>query len=97
MKLTKDRVRHIARLANLNLDEEEIAKLEGQLSETLNFIEKLNQIDTSKVEVTSQVTGLSNVTFPDEIKPSLSQKQALQNAKLTQDGFFKIKAIFEDR
>ncbi|OGE26745.1 hypothetical protein A3C26_02600 [Candidatus Daviesbacteria bacterium RIFCSPHIGHO2_02_FULL_39_12] len=94
MSLTKNQVKHVAKLANLTLSEEEISKLGQQLSETLKFIEQLEKVDTSKVEMTSQVTGLSNIVRTDDTIPSLTQDQALQNAHSQKDGFFKVKAVF---
>lgn len=95
MQLTEDEVKHIAKLANLPLNDEEITKFEDQLSETLKFIEELDQVDTENVEATHQVTGLYNITRPDETEPSLSQKEALQNTHSKEDSFFKVKAVLE--
>lgn len=86
-------VKHIAKLANLTLSEEEEKKFEKQLEETVEYIEGLSEVDTADVEPTSQVTGLENVTREDEITPSLSQEDALKNAKSTYNGFFKVKGI----
>lgn len=97
MKLSKNQVKHVAKLANLPLSEEEINKLEQQLSETLQFIEQLDTVDTSKAEAIPQVTGLSNVVRADETIPSLTADQALQNANSQENGFFKVKAIFEEQ
>ncbi|MBI4036856.1 Asp-tRNA(Asn)/Glu-tRNA(Gln) amidotransferase subunit GatC [Candidatus Daviesbacteria bacterium] len=97
MKLTKDQVKKVAKLANLPLNDQEITLLEDQLSETLKFVEQLDQVSTEKVEATQQVTGLSNIMRPDETKPSLSQREALQNAHINENGFFKVKAIFEEQ
>ena len=93
----------IAKLSNLHFSEEEAKKITSQLAETLNYVEKLNSLDTEGVEPTSQVTGLENVTREDEIKPSLSQEEALSNIPLRQgsegqansqhNGLFKVKAI----
>lgn len=96
MKLTKDQVKHVAKLANLPLTEEEEKKYSEQLSETLDYVEQLNKIDTNNVEPTHSVTGLSNVMRPDETEPSLSQEEALANAKSKENGFFKVKAIFDE-
>lgn len=95
MKLTKDQVKHVAKLANLTLSDEEVGKLEDQLSETLKFVENLNEVDTEDIEPTHSVTGLSNIMRDDEVESSLTQDQALQNAKSKENGFFKVKAIFE--
>lgn len=94
--LTNDQVKKIAKLSSLELSGEELAKIEDQLNETLEFIEQLNQINTEKTEATHSVTGLKNVTRSDDTLPSLKQDQALQNTNLKQDGYFKVKAIFEE-
>ena len=96
VRLGRDEVKHVAKLANLILTDEEVEKLGGQLSETLKFIEELNEVDTQNVEETHSVTGLSNITRLDETETSLSQNQALQNAKSSENGQFKVKAIFNE-
>lgn len=89
-------ITHTAKLANLPLSEEEKKKFEQQLSETLTYVESLNDIDTKNVNATSQVTGLENVLRDDVAGPSLSQKDALKNSKSTDNGFFKVPAILEE-
>lgn len=97
MKLTLDQVKHVAKLANLPLSEDEVKKFEVQLSETLDYVNKLEEIDTKNIEPTSQVTGLENVTREDIVLPSLSQGEALKNAKSTYKGYIKVKAILEEQ
>ena len=87
-------IKHIAKLATLTLSHEEEEKFSKQLEETATYIQGLEEVDTNGVEPTSQVTGLENVTREDEIKPSLSQEDALRNSKSTHNGFFKVKGIF---
>ncbi len=65
--LTKDEVRHIAKLAKLELTDEEIEKYAVQLSSILDFFGQLQEVNTDDVEETSQVTGLTNVMRKDEI------------------------------
>ncbi|MBI1982167.1 MAG: Asp-tRNA(Asn)/Glu-tRNA(Gln) amidotransferase subunit GatC [Candidatus Levybacteria bacterium] len=91
----KINVSHIAKLANLSLKEEEKEKFEKQLSSILDYVKKLEEVDTSKVEPTPQVTGLKNITREDQTIPSLSQEEALSNAKNKHNGFFKVKTILE--
>jgi aspartyl/glutamyl-tRNA(Asn/Gln) amidotransferase C subunit len=88
-------IQHIAKLANIPLKPEEEEKLEKQLDVTLEHAERLKEITTESVTVTSQVTGLENVTREDIAAPSLPQKKALANAKVTYNGFFKVKAVLE--
>ncbi|OGH24882.1 MAG: hypothetical protein A3B47_02095 [Candidatus Levybacteria bacterium RIFCSPLOWO2_01_FULL_39_24] len=92
----KINVPHVAKLANLPLKPEEERKFEKQLSEILNYFEKLKEVDTKNVETTSQVTGLENVTREDKAINSLTQEEALSNTKSQHNGFFKVKAILED-
>lgn len=91
----KINVSHILKLANLTVTNEEKQKFEKQLEETLSYIENLNEVDTTGVEPTSQVTGLEIVTHEDVPSPSLSQREALSNTKSKLNGFVKVKAILE--
>ncbi len=94
-KLTVEETRHIAKLANLPLTDKEIEKFRSQLSEILNYIGQLSEVETKNVEPTSQVTGMENVFRQDKAKSSLSQDEALSGAKNNHKGFFKVKAVFE--
>ncbi len=89
----KINIKHIAKLANLPLSEEEEKKFAKQLSSIIEYIEKLNEKDTKGIEITSQITGLENVTREDEASLSLSQEEALSNSKSNHNGMFKIKKI----
>lgn len=92
----KINIKHVAKLANLPLTQDEENKLEKQLQETLTYVEKLNEVDTTNTPPTSQVTGLENVTREDETSICLSQEEALSNTKSKHNGLFKVLAIFED-
>lgn len=94
-KLSGDEVKHIAKLAGLTLSESEVEIFSGQLSETILYVEKLNELPTEKVSSTSQTTGLKNVFREDEVKSSFSQEQALGNAKKTYKGYFVTKPVFD--
>lgn len=95
LKLTKSQVEHIAKLAGLKLTKTEVKKFASQLSETLEYIDVLNKLNTKKVKPISQVTGLENVFRKDKAISSLSQKEVLSNAPKKHNNFFKIKAIFK--
>lgn len=88
---------HIAKLANLPISEEENEKFQKQLSAILDYFKKLKEVDTSKVEETSQTTGLENISRIDQTTPSLPQEEALSNAKSKHNGLFKVKAIFKEQ
>lgn len=88
-------VSHVAKLANLPLSVEEKKKFEKQLNEIVAYVEKLNEVDTKNVEITSQVTGLENFTREDTPAPSLTQEEVLSGTKSKHNGFFKIDAILD--
>lgn len=94
-QLTKDEVKHIAKLAKLALTSEELVKFQDQLSVILDYIDQLSQVNTSSVIPTSQITGLENVFREDTVKKSLTQKNALQNAPDQYQGFFKVKSVLK--
>jgi len=89
-------VTHVAKLANLPLTDAEIKVFGKQLEETLSYIDSLSEIDTKNVKPTSHVTGLENVTREDVAQPSLTQKQALSNAKTVHEGFIEVEGILDN-
>lgn len=95
MKLTKEQVKHVAKLANLPLTEEEEEKYTEQLSKILDYIEQLNKVDTKDVEPTFNVSGQSNVMSEDKLGECLSQEDTLSNAPKKENGFFVTKGVFE--
>lgn len=76
-KLTDDQIRHIAKLARLQISDEEVTKFAKELSSILDYIGILNELDTENVEPTAQVTGLSNVFREDEVKKPEAEKDEL--------------------
>jgi len=78
------------------LDEKRLEILGKQLTETLLYIDRLNEIPTEKVEPTSQVTGLTNITRDDTISAPLSQEAAVGNAPETHNGYIVVDAILEE-
>ena len=96
MKLTGNQVKHVAKLANLPLTSEEEDKYSEQLSNILDYFEQLNQVDTTGVESTFNVTDQSNVMREDETNACLTSDEASSNASQKKDGFFITKGIFEE-
>jgi aspartyl-tRNA(Asn)/glutamyl-tRNA(Gln) amidotransferase subunit C len=96
MHLTLEEVRHVAELAKLRLTEEEIVQYAEQLSAILDYAEMLQQVDTSQVPPTPYVLPLANVMRDDVAGPSLSNEAALANAPDKANGFFKVRAVFEE-
>ena len=98
-KLKKSDVEHVARLAGFELNPSQIKRFSKQLSEVLTYFEELSKADTSRVEPTSQTTGLENVKRADEIRieDSLGQDEALSGTDKTHNGYFVVPHVFEKR
>lgn len=90
-------VKHVIRLANLPVGSRDESRLQDQFTQTLKVVDTVSEVNTADVSPTSQVTGLINVMRQDVVDPSrmLSQQEALSQAPDTQDGYFKVPAIFE--
>jgi aspartyl-tRNA(Asn)/glutamyl-tRNA(Gln) amidotransferase subunit C len=98
VKLTRSDVLHVAKLAKLDLTDSEINKFLPQLSKIVDHIGMLQKVDTSKVEPTSQTTGLENVFRGDDLKESsLNQDAALSGSDKTYNGYFIVPAILSER
>ncbi|MEK7557632.1 MAG: Asp-tRNA(Asn)/Glu-tRNA(Gln) amidotransferase subunit GatC [Patescibacteria group bacterium] len=97
MKLSKQEVQHIAKLARLDLTNEELRKYGSQLSDVLNYIDLLREVDVKDVEPTAQVTGLENVLREDIVKDwdEKEVEEALADAPEKEDRFIKVKRIIE--
>ncbi len=76
-KLTKDQVKHIAKLARLELTESELEKFPKELTSILQYVDMLTEVDTANVPPTAQVTGQNNVFREDEIRPNGTSPDAL--------------------
>src|SRR4051812_24926710 len=93
-KLSHDDVLKLARLARLRLTDKEVSKYQAELSEILAYVEMLQKVDTGDLKPTSQVTGLVNVTRPDEIKDYGYAAEALYKNLPAKDGrYIKTKRI----
>lgn len=96
MSLTAQDVRHVAELAKLKLTDDEVGRFAQQLSAILDYAAILQQVDTSHVPPTPYVLPLQNVMRDDIPAASLSNDVALGNAPDADDGFFRVRAVFED-
>ncbi len=95
-KITRKEVDHVARLARLELSEDEKETMTRQLDRILGYVDKLNELDTSTVEPTSHVIPMVNVMREDEVRPSLAPDDAMCNAPDREDAFFRVPRIIED-
>ena len=90
-----DRVRYVAKLARLSLSDDEVHGLAKELSSILDWVKKLDELDTSGVEVTSHAVDLPTRLRDDQVKPSLPVDQALANAPEPLNDGFGVPKIIE--
>ncbi len=95
MKLSREEVLHIARLARLGLAETDIDRLSEQLSNILENFEVLQKVDTTDVPPTAQSIALQSVMRDDEVAPSLPSGEILANAPRKEGEFFRVRAVLE--
>ena len=95
MASTEFNVKYVAHLARLKLSPAEEEKLGSQLASILGYVEKLKAVDVSQVEPTAHALDRLNVTRPDEVRPSLSNEEALRNAPAKANGLFIVPKIVE--
>ncbi len=89
--LSRDQVLHVAKLARLELTDDEIERFGGELSNVLDHIEKIGELgDLADVEPTSHVVAVENVLREDEPRPSMPREKALENAPDAADGGFRV-------
>lgn len=93
--LKKKDVEHVAKLAQLDLNDDEKGMFTKQLEDIINLVDKLKELNTEGIEPTSSVVPLKNVVRMDEAKESFSQDEALYNAPDKEIGHFKIPRIME--
>ncbi|AJF05605.1 Asp-tRNA(Asn)/Glu-tRNA(Gln) amidotransferase subunit GatC [Geoalkalibacter subterraneus] len=95
MKISREEVEHVARLARLALPEDEIDRLTGEMDAILGYVEKLNELDTEGIVPTAHVVPVENALREDEVKPSLGAEKALANAPQSANGCFRVPRVIE--
>jgi aspartyl-tRNA(Asn)/glutamyl-tRNA(Gln) amidotransferase subunit C len=96
MPIDRKAVDHVARLARLDLSDEDRVRMQGELTQILEHVEKIQSVDLDGVEPTAQALPLSNVMRPDTSGACLTQEEALANAPETEDGRFRVPRILEE-
>jgi len=96
-KINKDDLEHVADLARLELNQEEKAKFTEQLGAVLEYFEKLDAAKTADVKPIDQINEMENVTTDDKIGRKLDRKTLLANVPEEEEGFIKVKAVFEEK
>jgi len=88
--LSRDQVLHVARLARLELTDDEVERYSGELSKVLDYIEKIEELDLTGVEPTSHVVDVENALRADEPRPSWPRDAVLEAAPDPADGGFRV-------
>ncbi len=96
MSISIDEVRHVAKLARLELDEAEILALQGELNALLGHFSDIRELNVEGIEPQSRAVAVQNVWSEDIIGASLSRDWALKNAPMTKAGLFVVPQIIED-
>ena len=91
--LSKKDVEHVAWLAHIELSDQEKALFTEQFNEILEYFKKIDEVNTEGIEPTYHVLDLNNVSRTDEIKPSLTNEEALRNAPKKDKKFIKAPRI----
>lgn len=94
--ITRADVEHVAHLARLHLTDEEIDRMQAQLSNILDAIETLRDVDTSHVGPTASVIQLENVMRDDVATGAMPRDVALVNAPLRDDPFLRVPTVLEE-
>jgi aspartyl-tRNA(Asn)/glutamyl-tRNA(Gln) amidotransferase subunit C len=93
-KLSREDILKLARLSRLKLSDDEISAFQTEISDILSYVDILTDVDIKGLHPTSQVTGLTNVTRSDEIKPYAASSGALlKNVPAKEKGYIKVKRM----
>ena len=89
-------VEQIATLVRLGISEEEAEKFSGQFSSIIDYFNMLNEVDTENVPPASDIANAENVLREDEVKPSMSHEEFLENAPQSERGYVKVPTVLGD-
>jgi aspartyl-tRNA(Asn)/glutamyl-tRNA(Gln) amidotransferase subunit C len=95
-KIDAEQVRKVAKLSRLGLSDAEVQEFSGQLSAILEYVEKMNEVDTDGVEPLAHCLGVNNCFRDDVVRESLGVEKTLANAPERDDEFFKVPKILDD-
>lgn len=88
--MNKEDIKHIADIAQIDFSDQELDSFRESFNENLKLIEKIKEIDTEGIDEVIQINGTENHIREDEVKESLSQEEALENAPTKKYGYFKL-------
>lgn len=97
MSVSKEEIIKIAKLSKLKFNDEEIEKFTSQFNEILEYMAKLNELDTENVQPLSHPLEVTNVMRDDKLMPSIETKKALQNAPDSDEQYFKVPKVIKEK
>ncbi len=95
MSISKKDVQYIAALARIHVPEEKLEGLTKNLSDIVQYVEKLQELNVDHVKPTSHAVPVGNVLRPDTVKPSFTNQEALSVSVAARDGSFKVPLVIE--
>lgn len=95
MKISKEEVKHIASLARLKLNDEEVDKYARDLGDIASFVEKLNEVDVTGIEPTAHILDMKNIFRKDELQDSYNREEILRNAPSKEAGCISVPKVVE--
>ncbi len=95
-KIDARQVRKVAKLARLELTDAEVEEFAGQLSAIIDYVERMNELDTEGIEPLAHCLPIANVFRDDTVKESLGTEKTLANAPQRDESFFKVPKILEE-
>jgi len=93
MAITREEVEHIAKLARLQLTDEEKKRFQVELGKILEYFDQLKKLDTENVPPMTHAVPIENVLREDQVKPSLPAEGALQNTPEKKDSYFQVPKV----
>ena len=95
MPLTPEEVTHIARLARVGLSDDDVSRFQDQLSQILDYFQRLQEVDTDNVPPTAHTLAMHNVMRDVEPKPPFDKEDILANAPQREEDLFRVRAVLE--
>ncbi len=95
MSLTPEEVAHIARLARVGLSDDDVSRFQDQLSQILDYFQRLQEADTENVPPTAHTLAMHNIMRDDEPHPSFDPEDILANAPQREGDLFRVRAVLE--
>ncbi|MEZ4600185.1 MAG: Asp-tRNA(Asn)/Glu-tRNA(Gln) amidotransferase subunit GatC [Syntrophotaleaceae bacterium] len=95
MKISREQVEHVARLARLALKDQELENLTADMDAILGYVDKLNELETDHIIPTAHAVPIENAFRRDAVRPSIGVEKALQNAPAAKEGCFLVPRVIE--